>query len=78
MEAKPIKPKYIILVAKDFKNFEHYCLKPQIYYNSEDEAKAEMRLKIRRKEFKETQIKVEKLWLVLPSKTEQQKLNTNL
>lgn len=57
-----MKKVFVILVALDFENFEHYCTEPKIFYDSHGEAEVQMNHLIDTKEFEDAQLKVETLW----------------
>ncbi len=59
-----MKKVYVILVALDFKNFEHYCTEPQTFYDTHEEAQEQMNHLIQTKEFENTQLKIKQLWKV--------------
>lgn len=53
---------YVILVALDFTNFEHYCLEPKPLYDDLEEAKRQMNYLIESKQYGQTQLKIQSLW----------------
>jgi len=53
---------FVIVVALDFKNFEHYAVEPQVFYNTYEEADIQMRELIQTKQYKKSQLKIQKLW----------------
>ena len=55
---------FVILVALDFQNFDHYCMKPQIFYDTKQEAEKQMNYLLKTNEFEEVQLKIESLWKV--------------
>lgn len=59
-----MKKVYVILVAVDFKEFNHYCKEPQSFYTSEQEAIYQMKLLVKSNEFEESQIKVVTFWKI--------------
>lgn len=59
---------YIVFVALDFKNFDHYFMSPQIYYHTKEEAEKRMQSLIATKKYQAVQLKVQSLWIVTPPK----------
>ena len=62
---KRMKKVYVIFVALDFENFEHYCTEPQIFYDTYEEADVQMNHLIQTKAFEETQLKIKTLWKII-------------
>jgi hypothetical protein len=60
------KKVFVILVALDFQHFEHYCMKPQIFYDKKQEAEKQLNLLLETKQFEETQLKIQSLWRIQP------------
>jgi len=59
-----LKEVFVIIVAVDFKKFEHYCTEPQVFYSSYENAKEQMLHLIKTKQYKNSQLKIQKLWKV--------------
>jgi len=55
-------PAFVILVAVEGYDFEHYCTEPKIFYKNHEEAQEQMKNLIDSKQFTETQLKIQKLW----------------
>lgn len=55
---------FVILIALDFTNYDHYYMHPTIYYESKEEAQLQADRLIATKIFEASQVKVESLWLV--------------
>jgi hypothetical protein len=60
------KKVFVILVALDFQHFENYCMKPQVFYNTKQEAVKQVNLLLETKQFEETQLKIQPLWRIHP------------
>ncbi|WP_452597556.1 hypothetical protein [Pontimicrobium sp. MEBiC01747] len=63
MKAK-LKKVYVIFVALDFKNFNHYCLEPKPYYMDFEEAQRQLNYLIESKQYAQTQLKIQQLWKI--------------
>lgn len=61
-----LKKVFVILVALDFQHFEHYCMEPQTFYDTEQEAEKQLNLLLETKQFEETQLKTQSLWRIQP------------
>jgi len=57
-----LKETFAIIVALDFKKFEHYCMEPQVFYESFEKAEEQMLHLIKTKQYKKSQLKIQKLW----------------
>lgn len=53
---------YIILVALDGKNFKHYCTEPKTFYESWEEATAEVTKLLNTKKVNKEQLKIHTIW----------------
>ena len=57
-----MKKVFVILVALDFQNFEHYWKEPKVFYENFEEALEQMNHLLHTKQYEETQLKIQKLW----------------
>ena len=63
------KKVFVILVANDFKHFDHYCMLPKVFYDTKQEAEIQLNILLETKQFEDTQLKVQTLWRILPLST---------
>lgn len=61
---KNTNPVYVILVALEPNNFEHYITEPHVFYDTHQEADTVMKQFINTKEYKSQQLKIQKLWMI--------------
>ena len=59
---------FVILVAVDFQDFNHYCMLPKVFYDTKQEAEIQLNILLETKQFEETQLKIQPLWMVKPPK----------
>ena len=55
---------FVILVALDHKNFNHYCTDPKTFYESFEQANVEVQKMISEIVYQPNQIKIQKLWWI--------------
>lgn len=61
-----LKKVFVILVALDFQHFEHYCIEPQTFYDTKQEAEKQLKILLETKQFEDTQLKIQFLWKINP------------
>jgi len=57
-----MKKIYVIVVALDAQNFNHYLMEPQVFYESKQEAEEQINLLIKNKEYTHEQLNIFTLW----------------
>lgn len=59
-----MKASYVIFVALKCNVFSHYCKQPKTFYDSQAEALQQLNHLVYTKQFKQSQLKIQKLWKV--------------